>query len=97
LRSIAVLYAVIVLLAAVWALTVDAHFLNPGREHLLPDVLLAFIAMPASLSIGPLYDHWPTVFGNEFAQVAWAAACGFTQALLLFMAGRLWARRRSAA
>jgi hypothetical protein len=97
LRPIAVIYGVVVLLAAMWALVVDVRLLHSEREHLLPAVLLAFIAMPASLTIGPLYEYWPMIFGNEFVQVAWATVCGLAQAVAVFMTGRLWARGSRAA
>lgn len=71
LRPVAVSYGLIVLLAAVWALVVDVRLLHSEREHLLPDVLFAFMAMRASLTIGPLCDIWPSVFANEFVQVGW--------------------------
>ena len=87
LRSVAAVYGVVVLLAATWAVIVDVRLLYSQREHLLPDVVLALINFPTSLTVGPLYMCWPEVFGNEFVQVAWAAACGLAQAALLFKIG----------
>ena len=83
-----------VFLAAVWALLVDIRLLNSEREHLLPNVLLALISMPLSQTTGPLYERWPSFFGNEFAQVVWVTVCGLCQALALYAFGRFVARGR---
>jgi len=96
LRFVAVGYGAIVLLATAWALIVDVRLRHSGYEHLLPDVLLTFITGPLSLSILPVYERWPTVFGNEFVQVTWMSACGLAQAALLLWIGHVLtsARRR---
>ena len=96
-QLIAAAYAVIVLLAAFWALVVDVTLLNSGREHLLPDIILASITMPLSLAIGSLYAAWPEVFGSEFVQVASATTCGLVQAWALYTVGAFFARSKHAA
>jgi hypothetical protein len=97
LRSIALVYGVLVLLAAAWAVVVDMQMLHSQREHLLPDAVLVLIAMPASLTLGPLYERWPAAFGNEFAQVSWATVCGLAQAGVVAALGSISARGSNAA
>ena len=81
----AITYAVVVLLAAGWALYVDATLLHPHREHLLPDIVLAVVTLPLSYSLDLLYKNWPDVFSLPFAQVGYLILCGFAQAWLLFI------------
>jgi hypothetical protein len=97
LRSIALVYCVLVLGAAAWAVAVDMQMLHSQREHLLPDAVLMFIAMPASLTLGLLYESWPATFGSEFAQVGWATVCGFAQAGVVAALGSISSRGSNAA
>ena len=92
LQRIAIGYLAIVLLAAAWAVAIDATLLHSQREHLLPDILLAFVTLPSSLSISSVYSAWPAFFSLPFTQVAWATLCGVFQSAVLFVLG--WRRRK---
>lgn len=95
LRKLAIVYSIVVGLAATWAIYVDARLLHSGREHLLPDIVLALVTLPSSLSIGPMYETWPTFFSKPFAQIGWTILCGAGQVAVLFVAAGLRRRRRS--
>ena len=88
-RLIAWVYAVIVLLAASFAWYVDIRLWDSGHEHLLADFLLLFVTLPASLSLEPIYDCFPTFFNKPFAQLTWITLCGIVQAGALFVAENL--------
>lgn len=87
-RTLAILYAALVVVVAVWALCVDIALLHSQREHLLPDVTLFFVSFPASLSVSLAYEAWPQFFSKPFTQLAWVAFCGLSQAAVLFLASR---------
>lgn len=93
-RLIAWFYALVVLLAAGYAWYVDIRLLNSGYEHMLPDFLLMFVTLPASLSLGPLYESFPTFFDRSFAQLTWVTLCGVGQASALFVAENLASRKQ---
>jgi hypothetical protein len=93
LRKLAIAYSIVVGLAATWALCVEARLLHAAGEHLLPDIVLALVTLPASLSIGPMYETWPAFFSKPFTQIAWTALCGAAQAAVLFVAAHLNRRR----
>jgi len=78
-------YLIAVLLAASWALYVDATLLHSQREHLLPDILLAMVTLPSSYFLGFLFENWPEFFSLPFAQVGYMTLCGLVQAWLLFV------------
>ena len=89
LRSLAIVYAALVVIAAIVALYVDMAFLHSSREHLLPDMLLLLVSAPASLSLGLLVEAFPKAFQSPFAQLAWMTSCGLLQATVMFLASRL--------
>ncbi len=93
LRKLAIAYSIIVALAMIWAFYVDVRLMHSVREHLLPDIVLALVAFPASLSIAPMYEAWPAFFSRPFTQTAWAALCGAGQAAVLFAMAALIGRR----
>jgi len=93
-RLIAWIYAAIVFAAASFAWYTDIRLLNSRYEHMLPDFLLIFVSLPASLSLGPLYDCFPTFFDMPFAQLTWLTLCGIGQASTLFFAERLISHRQ---
>jgi len=93
-RLIAWSYALIVLLAASFAWYVDIRLLNTGYEHMLPDFLLMFITLTASLSLGPLYESFPSFFDRSFAQLTWITMCGVGQASALFGAEKMASRKQ---
>lgn len=93
-RLIAWFYALTVLLAASFAWYVDIRLLNAGYEHMLPDFVLMFVTLPASLSLGPLYDSFSTFFDRPFAQLTWITLCGVGQASALFFAENRASRKQ---
>lgn len=80
LRLIAAAYFAVVFAAFAWAVVVDVRLSDSVQEHLLPGAVLMLVAMPASLVMGPLYEHWPNVFGKGFVQFGGALLCGLLQA-----------------
>jgi hypothetical protein len=96
-RFIASAYGAIVLLATAWALVVDVLWANSQREHLLPDVVLTSLALPMSLTLDPMYQRWPEIFGRELVQVGWTAACGLAQAIAIYLGALIFAKAKSAA
>lgn len=95
-RLIAWVYAVIVFVAASFAWYTDIRLLNSKYEHMLPDFLLIFVSSPASLSLGPLYECFPTFFDMPFAQLTWITLCGIGQVSALFFAERLISPKQKA-
>lgn len=83
-RTLALLYAAIVGLAATWAWYADVTLLHPAREHMLPDILLATVSAPTSLTLGPLYELSPTFFSLPFMQLIWMTVCGVFQASVFY-------------
>ncbi len=92
-RTVVIAYAALVGVCAAWAWYVDVLLLHSSREHLLPDILLALVSLPASRSLGPLFDTWPGVFSRPLAQLAWLTFCGFSQAAALWLVCKQAARR----
>lgn len=82
---LAITYVVVVLLAAAWALYVDATLLHSHREHLLPDTVLAVVTLPLSCSLDLLFKNWPDIFSLPFAQIGYLILCGLAQAWLPFI------------
>lgn len=93
LRKLAIAYSIVVGVAATWAFYVDARLLHSDGEHLLPGMALSLVTLPASLSMGPMYEAWPTFFSKPFTQIAWTALCGAGQVAVLFVAAGLFRRR----
>src|SRR5262245_47661414 len=83
-RTLAGLYAAIVLVAALYALTTEIHLRHQEVEHLLPSAVLAFVTLPLSLTIGPLDSLAPTFFDAALVQIAFLALCGAVQAAVLW-------------
>ncbi|WP_454786172.1 SCO4225 family membrane protein [Mangrovitalea sediminis] len=96
-KVLALAYAVIVGLAALWAWYTDVTLLHSGREHMLPGLLLVIVSLPTSKTLDLLYEHWPAFFSQPFVQLSWTTACGMFQALVLYFASRLRPRERSGA
>lgn len=93
-RLIVWFYVLFVFLAVSCAWYFDIRLLNSSREHMLPDFLLMFVTLPASLSLGPLYESFPTFFDWPFAQLTWITLCGVGQASVLFVAENLVSRKQ---
>jgi hypothetical protein len=89
LRSVALLYAICIMVVAIWALSVDITMRDSAHEHLLPDVTLAFLAWPCSILLGRVYEAWPHLFSDPLAQLGGIAVCGWFQAWILWMIGRM--------
>ena len=96
-RVIASAYGAIVLLSSVWAFVVDVRLTNAQREHLLPDIVLATLALPMSLTLDLMYQQWPEIFRHELAQVGWTAACGLAQAGAIYVGAWIFAKANNAA
>jgi hypothetical protein len=89
LRMLALLYSMLLLGAAGWALWTDVSLLDSSREHLLPDMVMVLVSFPASLSLSWVYETWPQFFSEPFAQSAWLVCCGLLQASILFFLSAL--------
>ncbi len=85
LRLLASLYSALLLGVTAWALLTDVALLHSPREHLLPDMAVALVTFPASLSLGWAYETWPPLFSRPFAPLAWLVGCGLLQASFLFL------------
>jgi hypothetical protein len=83
-RILAGLYAAIVLLAVLYALTTEFYLRHQQGEHLLPSLVLAFVTLPLSLTGGPLYAVAPSFFDAPLAQMALLSLCGAVQASILW-------------
>lgn len=92
-RIIGWFYSVIVFFAASFAWYSHIRFLNRGGEHLLPDLLLWFVTIPASLALDPLYESLPTFIDGPFADLTLLTLCGATQASALFVMENLVSRK----
>ena len=68
-------------------------FKSGGGEHLLPDFLLWFFTIPASLALDPLYENLPTFIDGPFADLTLLTLCGATQASALFVIENLVSRK----
>ena len=91
------LYAIAVALAIVWAWWVDVTRMHSHREHLAPDLLLAFLGLPASMSTSAVVDLWPGTFeAHPHALLAWLTLCGATQVAAVLWFERVLARRITA-
>lgn len=84
-KRLAQMYAAILVVLVLWAWCVDITLLHSGREHLLPDLLLASATLPSSLLLSPLYDQWPGFFDLPFTQLSWLTACAVFQAVAVFL------------
>jgi hypothetical protein len=55
------------------------------------------VTLPASLSLGALYENFPTFFSEALVQLAWLTLCGAGQSGLLFVMAKLASRKRKLA
>lgn len=92
-RLLAWLYTAFISLLIAWAWYVDIKWFHSEREHLLPDFLLFFAALPLSFSVSLVYDLWTEIFRNPFAQLAWVTACAIGQVIALFWLANWFERR----
>jgi len=83
-RMFATAYAVIVGVAVLWAWYTDVRLFHSPREHLLPDIFLAFVSLPASKTLDPLFDRWPALLQIPFLPLALLTACAAFQVGLAF-------------
>ena len=83
-RVLAGLYAAIVLLAVLHALTTQIYLKHEQVEQLLPSFVLALVTLPLSLAGEPLYSVAPSFFGAPFVQLAFFTLCGAVQASILW-------------
>ena len=95
LRMLTLGYAVLVGLLALWAWWVDIKLLHSEREHLLPNILLALVSMPSSLTMDWVYQRWPASFVGLF-QTAHLTACAFFQSGMLYLFSRWWEKHGDA-
>ena len=92
-RAVAILYAAIASLAALWAWTTDIVLLRSEREHLLPDIVLNMVAMPLSMSLDVLYPPMAHFLDMPFVQLSIVTLCAALQAVLLWLLA-MWIDRR---
>ena len=95
LRMVALCYGALVAVTALWAWYIDIKLLHSEREHLLPDILLAFVSMPSSLAASWIYQNWPGSFVG-LAQTAYLSVCALLQAGILFYLSLWWGRHDEA-
>ena len=91
-RLLAIFYTVVVSLAAAWAWVTDATMLHSGREHLLPDIVLALVSSPLSLTLGALYPLEPSLFDLPFVELSFLTLSAALQAALLWWLSRKFSR-----
>ena len=91
---VALFYSGLVTLAAAWAWIVDVTMLHSQREHMLPDLVLMFVSLPASLLMEPLASLAPTVLGSPLVGLAGITLFGALQAGFLWYLARPDARAR---
>lgn len=92
-RLLAVLYTALVIVVAAWAFYIDITMESSSTEHLLPDVTLTLVCLPASLSLPAIATVFPGHFNSELPQVAWVTFCGLLQAACLFLIAHLIEKR----
>lgn len=88
-------YAVTVCVFGLWAWYVDIKFINSKTEHLLPDVCLACATLPASMTLGIMYEHWQNLFTKPLVQLAWVTLCAVFQRGTLFLLAHLLSRKNT--
>jgi hypothetical protein len=88
-------YAAMVSALALWAWYIDIKFVNSQTEHLLPNVCLAFTTLPASLTLGIMYEHWQNLFNKPLVQLTWVTMCAVLQSGTLFLLTHLLSRRNN--
>jgi len=93
-RTLAVMYLVAICLATAWAWYTDIQLFYSNREHLLPDIVLAFLSLPSSKLFEFIIDLWPNFFERPFMQLASVTFCGMVQAALLFIISGFFQKHR---
>ena len=93
-KLIAWIYAFVIGILALWAWYIDIKLLHSPIEHLLPDIMLAVASQPLSLTLGPLYSHWPSLFEKPLVQLSWITLCGVIQVTILFMLTWFMSKRK---
>jgi hypothetical protein len=83
-RILTGLYALVVLVALLHAVTTEIRLQHQEIDHLLPSLVLAFVTLPLSLAIEPLYSMAPSWVDGPFVQLALLALCGALQASTLW-------------
>jgi len=96
-RMLALFYAVVVGLAAIWAWYTNVTLLHSVREHMLPSILLAAVSLPTSYTLDPLYKFSPTLFSAPLVQLTWLTVCGAFQAAVFYLLAARAPKTRSAA
>jgi hypothetical protein len=94
-RLLARTYAVLLVAAVAWAWWTDLSMFGSKVEHLLPDVVLAFITLPSSLLISPLYEADPGRLNLPFAQLGLLTCFALLQGLVVWWLSERHARARS--
>jgi hypothetical protein len=94
LHSFALVYGAVVLVVASWACYVAITMAHSEREHLLPALVLSLVSWPASMSLAPIYELWPSILSTEFLQVLWLTFCGAAQLGALLIISRLLQQSR---
>ena len=82
-KKLAWAYTALVLSAAAWAWWVDVSMLTSSKEHLLPDMLLAFVGLPLSLTLDIFYTVFEVTFSKPLIQVAFLTCAAALQAGML--------------
>jgi uncharacterized membrane protein len=84
---LAIGYAVLVGSVACWAWWVDIRLIDSPREHLLPDILLALLTLPSSITENWVYQRWPAFFTGLW-QTAYITGCAVFQSGVFYMFSR---------
>lgn len=87
-------YACVVAILLCWAWYIDVSLLNSSREHLLPDMVLAFAALPSSLTLEFAYRNWTDLFNRPLVQLGWLSFCALGQVAAAFGLARILESRR---
>ena len=87
-HPLATLYAGLVAASAGYAWVMDVRLLYATTEHLLPDLLLAAVTLPASLTGTWMFQAWPGLFSQPLVQTGWLTLCGAVQVTATFLIGR---------
>lgn len=93
-RRLALVYAIVVGAAALWAWYTDVKLLHSAQEHLLPDILLALVTLPSSTLLESLYGRWPAFLQAPLMQLTLLTVCGALQVAALYLLSFLARERR---
>lgn len=84
-KTFAWVYTALVLAISAWAWWIDVSLMASSKEHLLPDMLLAFTGIPLSLTLNAFYTNFEGLFSRPFVQLAFLTAAAISQALILHL------------